>query len=44
MTSVSNLPVDTEGHVEMELPWYVNGTLAQDESERLESHLDACAR
>ncbi len=25
------------------LPWYVNGTIAERDRQRLESHLDACA-
>jgi anti-sigma factor RsiW len=42
MTRVSILPLETDGHVETAIPWYVNETLAPEERSRIEAHLAEC--
>jgi hypothetical protein len=44
MKAVSVLPLDQDDHVEMALPWYVNGTLAAAERADVELHLSVCAQ
>src|SRR5688572_7690613 len=44
MKAVSVLPLETDDHIEMALPWYVNGTLAETERAGVELHLSECAQ
>ncbi|MFO7278345.1 MAG: anti-sigma factor [Pseudomonadota bacterium] len=44
MMSHAARPHEPQEHVELDLPWYVNGTLPAHERERIERHLAACER
>ncbi len=44
MRRLTVLPSEADGHVEAELPWYVNGTLDTADRAYVEEHLAGCAR
>ncbi|MGR9106976.1 MAG: zf-HC2 domain-containing protein [Gammaproteobacteria bacterium] len=42
MNSIADSSREKHQEIRRLLPWYVNGTLEKSETERIESHLDAC--